>query len=130
MSFTLQLKTQDEKCWRKWPVDETPGQTRLGEKSTCAAITSEGALPVARPECGAPQFTLCTEPRRELVYRAEAGTCSVTEQAASSFCNRSPNRFASLRSCRSSCVAAITPAQRCFDKPVFAGCSGHHYPAK
>ncbi|KAL1445268.1 hypothetical protein MTO96_029266, partial [Rhipicephalus appendiculatus] len=79
--------------------------------------------PPATPECGAPQFTLCAEPRHEFFYHAEAGTCSMVKQAVSSSCNRSPNRFASLRSCRSSCVAAIMPAQRCFDKPVFAGCS-------
>lgn len=78
-----------------------------------------------RPECGAPQFTLCAESRREFFYRAEAGTCAVATQAASSFCNRSPNRFASLRSCRRSCVDAIMPAQRCFDKPVLGGCSGN-----
>lgn len=77
-----------------------------------------------RSECGAPQFTLCAEARREFFYRAETGTCAVATQAASSFCNRSPNRFANLRSCRRSCVDAIMPAQRCFDKPVLGGCSG------
>ncbi|XP_077535952.1 uncharacterized protein LOC144148264 [Haemaphysalis longicornis] len=39
-----------------------------------------------------------------------------------SLCNQSPNRFASLESCRRNCEAESKPAQRCFKKAVFTAC--------
>ncbi|XP_077498530.1 uncharacterized protein LOC144109584 [Amblyomma americanum] len=85
--------------------------------------------PPARPECGAPMFTLCSEPRREVYYRPDADACvqaagsSAVQEPKPPLCNRSPNRFGSLGSCRRSCMAATMPAQRCFDKPLFTACS-------
>ncbi|KAH7977824.1 hypothetical protein HPB49_003701 [Dermacentor silvarum] len=106
-------------------ADDAAAETSSGEDTSVTHKDNASPRKGTRPECGAPQFTLCAESRREFFYRAEAGTCAVATQAASSFCNRSPNRFASLRSCRRSCVDAIMPAQRCFDKPVLGGCSGN-----
>ncbi|XP_077498934.1 uncharacterized protein LOC144110006 [Amblyomma americanum] len=83
----------------------------------------------ANAKCGMPLFTLCTRPRREYYYHPQEDTCtpatgSPKEDTASlSLCNRSPNRFSSLDSCRRSCMTSVMPAQRCFDKPVFSGCS-------
>ncbi|KAK8758132.1 hypothetical protein V5799_004238 [Amblyomma americanum] len=83
----------------------------------------------ANAKCGMPLFTLCTRPRREYYYHPQEDTCtpatgSPKEDTASlSLCNRSPNRFSSLDSCRRSCMTSVMPAQRCFDKPVFTGCS-------
>ncbi|KAH8033543.1 hypothetical protein MRX96_017325 [Rhipicephalus microplus] len=116
--------------------DGTDGQTTKSQHSSESARKAHTPrspppkvpLRKVRPECGAPQLTLCDEPRHEFFYHAEAGTCSMVKQADFSFCNWSPNRFASVLSCSSSCVSAVMPAQRCFDKPVFAGCSSSVIP--
>ncbi|EEC03968.1 serine proteinase inhibitor, putative, partial [Ixodes scapularis] len=38
-------------------------------------------------------------------------------------CNRSPNRFGSLRSCRRACSERRTPYRRCYDEVLFTSCS-------
>ncbi|XP_077553463.1 uncharacterized protein LOC144168330 [Haemaphysalis longicornis] len=99
---------------------------------------------VAARACRAPLFSVCLKPRFEAYYRPGEGTCALAARthpkavaiAGSAFmttaldgpfslCNRSPNRFASLENCRRSCIEGPEPAQRCFDKPLFGGCSSH-----
>ncbi|CAN8028924.1 unnamed protein product, partial [Ixodes persulcatus] len=38
-------------------------------------------------------------------------------------CNRSPNRFRSLKSCRRACSEQRTPYRRCYDEVLFTSCS-------
>lgn len=101
--------------------------------------------------CGAVRYTYCPRLRREAFYDRETGDCvAVTTAAeqdaqhevaawaaaqrgvrgrgvdATPLCNSSPNRFASMDSCRHNCLRSELPAERCFDKAVFAECRGEH----
>ncbi|KAG0421303.1 hypothetical protein HPB47_002788, partial [Ixodes persulcatus] len=75
------------------------------------------------PRCGQFFFTYCPGIVQQTYYKPGEKTCVVTTDDVVHVCNRSPNRFGSLRSCRRACSEQRTPFRRCYDEVLFTSCS-------
>lgn len=84
------------------------------------------AIPPAvetRSGCRDPNQTYCEVTKHSYFYRFERDVCDSTFQNQVFVCNRSPNRFMSLKACKSSCIEATPPLPKCQEQPVFTKCN-------
>ncbi|KAH6940399.1 hypothetical protein HPB50_027549 [Hyalomma asiaticum] len=82
--------------------------------------SEEGVVP--NSPCGRFRFSFCSESKGGAYFDPMLASCLPASAQLVYVCNRSPNRFSSLRDCRRSCVEATRPHRRCMATPEFSHC--------
>lgn len=105
------------------PTDEP---TEPAENTTARAdgnITAPEVDVSGQQKCGAVFYKFCFKTRPGYHYYSRAAnTCLPLGGRGTEVCNRSPNRFASLKSCSRQCTKAREPASKCFEEVLLTGC--------
>ncbi|KAH7947634.1 hypothetical protein HPB52_014837 [Rhipicephalus sanguineus] len=100
--------------------------TTIPTASASKSGTHALSAPIQKPtrhRCGVAFYTYCSETRHDVYYRHVTRSCVPTRTDYVQVCNRSPNRFATLEACKHSCMHSELPAESCFEKALFSGCS-------
>ncbi|KAH6946362.1 hypothetical protein HPB50_013072 [Hyalomma asiaticum] len=75
-----------------------------------------------KPTCGKPVFKDCTGGPPEFYYNHTSHTCMELVRELPGLCNRGPNRFTSMESCRHECEYGNAPAAECSQETAFTEC--------
>lgn len=84
------------------------------------------AIPKAvedRPQCGYPKQVYCEKTTQSYFYQTDRDFCDSTFKEHVYVCNHSPNRFVSLEDCKSACIGASKPLDKCQEQAIFTSCN-------
>lgn len=76
-----------------------------------------------RPQCGDPKQVYCEKTTQSYFYQSDRDFCDSIFKDHVYVCNHSPNRFISLEDCKSACIGASEPLDKCQEQAIFTSCN-------